>query len=526
MISAATAPSASAGGSRRGDAHAARAHRHDLAVRRHAPERDQDAEEQRRRDRVRDVRRQHERDQLPSAPRPTPAAIRSSSEAQHVLHDEQQRDREQTRAACAAGRRAGCSARAGEGRPSGLMLGGNDFRANDARSARLPAPPPAERVLVIRLGALGDVVRTRFAFAGHPRAVPAREDRLARRGSRRRGTDRTRRARRSRGRAAPQPARATPARRAAHAARVRARAARARVRSLDRLPRHVSRRAPAPGRPASRCASATTVRSRRRAAQRLLTHRLRVGPAHFSRFERNAALVQYLGGEVPDAPAPLALDDAADRAARRCPSAFALIHPGTSPKTSYKRWETERFAAVARALHERTGLTSLVAFGPVPGEQAAAHAVVATAGGAAALAPPTASLAEFLRPARPRDRVRRLRLGPDAPRVARAHAGGRDLRPDRPDRERAVPRRAEPDRARATSAATRAARAARSAPACARSSPRPWPPRRSRCWPRCPRPRGGVSRRRATVREPPSRTKWPDRKRKYRSSCPTTWATW
>ena len=39
---------------------------------------------------------------------------------------------------------------------------------------RLPRPPEAERVLVIRLGAVGDVVRTRFAFAGvrelYPRA--------------------------------------------------------------------------------------------------------------------------------------------------------------------------------------------------------------------------------------------------------------------------------------------------------------------------------------------------------------------
>jgi hypothetical protein len=46
--------------------------------------------------------------------------------------------------------------------------------AADATGARLVAPPAAERVLVIRLGALGDVVRTRYAFAGvralYPRA--------------------------------------------------------------------------------------------------------------------------------------------------------------------------------------------------------------------------------------------------------------------------------------------------------------------------------------------------------------------
>jgi ADP-heptose:LPS heptosyltransferase len=133
----------------------------------------------------------------------------------------------------------------------------------------------------------------------------------------------------------------------------------------------------------------------REGSERLLTHRLRIGSAHLSRFERNAALVQYLGGEVPPAPAPLALDGAPPNIPA-LPEPFVLIHPGTSPKTSYKRWETERFAAVARALHERAGLRSLVAFGPVPGEQAAAHEVVAKAGGTAALAPPTASLSEFL----------------------------------------------------------------------------------------------------------------------------------
>src|SRR3990167_251022 len=46
------------------------------------------------------------------------------------------------------------------------MLGGIEEPANDARVERMPAPPRAERVLVVRLGALGDGVRTRFAVAG------------------------------------------------------------------------------------------------------------------------------------------------------------------------------------------------------------------------------------------------------------------------------------------------------------------------------------------------------------------------
>ena len=128
------------------------------------------------------------------------------------------------------------------------------------------------------------------------------------------------------------------------------------------------------------------------------TLRAPVRAAHVSRFERNAALVNFLGGEVPAHPEVLALEPAAAAAPALAtlPARFALIHPGTSPKTTYKRWEADKFAAVARELHVRAGVPSLVAFGPVAGEQEAARAVVAAAHGAAALAPATASLAEFL----------------------------------------------------------------------------------------------------------------------------------
>jgi ADP-heptose:LPS heptosyltransferase len=98
---------------------------------------------------------------------------------------------------------------------------------------------------------------------------------------------------------------------------------------------------------------------------------------------------------VPDAPAPLELDGVRPPEGE-LPTRFALIHPGTSPKTGYKRWEPERFAAVARRLAADAQVPSLVAFGPVPGEREAARAVVAAANGAAALAPATASLGELL----------------------------------------------------------------------------------------------------------------------------------
>jgi ADP-heptose:LPS heptosyltransferase len=274
------------------------------------------------------------------------------------------------------------------------MLGGNDSRANDARVERLPATPPAERVLVIRLGALGDVVRTRFAFAGiralYPRAQLdwLVEDRSASGLIGLAGLDE----------AVIVPRKRLRARHpfvALRTLREFVRELRARDYDLSIDFHGMFRGALLPYAAGIPMRVGYDRPFAKEGSQRLLTHRLRIGPARLSRFERNAALVQYLGGEVPDGPAPLALDDA-NVALPDLPERFALIHPGTSPKTSYKRWETERFAAVARMLHERAGLASLVAFGPVPGEQAAAHEVVAKAGGAAALAPPTASLVEFL----------------------------------------------------------------------------------------------------------------------------------
>ena len=274
------------------------------------------------------------------------------------------------------------------------MLGGNDFRASDARVERLPAPPPAERVLVIRLGALGDVVRTRFAFAGiralYPRAQLdwLVEDRAAAGLIGLAGLDE----------AVIVPRRRLRARHpfvALHTMRAFVGELRARAYDLSIDFHGMFRGALLPWSAGIPVRVGYDRPFAKEGSERMLTHRLRVGTAHLSRFERNAALVQFLGGEVPDAPALLALDDA-ELALPALPETFVLIHPGTSPKTSYKRWETERFAALARMLHERAGLTSLVAFGPVPGEQAAAHEVVAKAGGAAALAPPTASLAEFL----------------------------------------------------------------------------------------------------------------------------------
>jgi len=275
------------------------------------------------------------------------------------------------------------------------MLGGIDRVANGREGPRLAETPRAERVLVIRLGALGDVVRTRFAFAGvralYPHAVIdwLVEDRAAAGLVGLAGLDET----------VVVPRRRLRARHPLVALRtLRAFARDLRARSYDlSIDFHGMFRS-------AFLAWSADIPVRvgydrpfaKEGSERLLTHRAQIGPAHFSRFERNAALVRFLGGEVPDEPAPLAFSDAG-AALPPLPERFALIHPGTSPKTDYKRWEAERFAAVARRLRERTGLATLVAFGPVAGEQEAARAVVAAAGGAAVLAPPTTSLTELLR---------------------------------------------------------------------------------------------------------------------------------
>ena len=122
-----------------------------------------------------------------------------------------------------------------------------------------------------------------------------------------------------------------------------------------------------------------------------------VDPAsdHLSRFDRNAALVRFLGGSGSAGPPPLALEHSGLERVE-LPEGFCVLHPGTSASTRYKRWPAVRFAEVAKRIHERHGLPALVTYGPVAGEREAAEAVVRLAGDAAALAPPTDSLEAML----------------------------------------------------------------------------------------------------------------------------------
>ncbi|MCE2390045.1 MAG: glycosyltransferase family 9 protein [Proteobacteria bacterium] len=253
----------------------------------------------------------------------------------------------------------------------------------------LPAPPLAERILVIRLGALGDVVRTRFAFAGLRELYPGAridwlvEDHAADGLAGIEGLDRIVRFER----------RALSARRPLGLQKeLRSLLGRLRDARYDlsvdfhgilksgllawaaRIPLRAGFDSP----------------YAREGSARFLTLRARLSGRHLSRFERNAGLVRFLGGEVPAQPPPVNVP------AERSGDSFAVVHPGTSAATQYKRWSLERFAEVCAELSRLAGLRSVVTWGPVAGEREAAERVVERAHGAAVLAPPTRSTGELL----------------------------------------------------------------------------------------------------------------------------------
>jgi lipopolysaccharide heptosyltransferase I len=106
---------------------------------------------------------------------------------------------------------------------------------------------------------------------------------------------------------------------------------------------------------------------------------------------KNMALVRALGIEPAGLAFPLAAAlDATVAAALPPPDAagcqtFAVVNPGAGWPN--KRWRADRFGAVAAHLKSKHGLLSLVTWGP--GEQALAEAVVRASDGAARVAPPT-----------------------------------------------------------------------------------------------------------------------------------------
>ena len=126
--------------------------------------------------------------------------------------------------------------------------------------------------------------------------------------------------------------------------------------------------------------------------------RARLMPAHVSRFERNAGLLRFLGVRAHPAAQPLYVSPEDLARAQRLLGggpASAALHPGTSDTTPHKRYTVEGYAALARALLEREGVACVVTRGPARDDLAVAEAVVKAANGAARLAPPTPSLREL-----------------------------------------------------------------------------------------------------------------------------------
>ncbi len=126
--------------------------------------------------------------------------------------------------------------------------------------------------------------------------------------------------------------------------------------------------------------------------------RARLAPPKASRFERNRALVEFLGVAAPAAERPLHVApqtrETLAKALGPGPAPVA-IHPGTSDSTPHKRWSVAGYARVARALAESEGVPSVVTAGPARDDRAFAEAIVAEAGGGARLAPRTPSLADL-----------------------------------------------------------------------------------------------------------------------------------
>jgi ADP-heptose:LPS heptosyltransferase len=137
------------------------------------------------------------------------------------------------------------------------------------------------------------------------------------------------------------------------------------------------------------------------------THRVPAGPRRTPRLLRNLDLVKALGlpiSPVPDAGIAIGLDD--ERVAQEivrqvfpATERYAVLNPGASTRQAYKKPPTPLFAAAARALADHD-VASIVVYGP--GEEEDAARVVEASKGLARQAPATTlkSLAALLRGAR------------------------------------------------------------------------------------------------------------------------------
>ena len=121
-----------------------------------------------------------------------------------------------------------------------------------------------------------------------------------------------------------------------------------------------------------------------------------VRPRSFSlnRVEKNCLLAEALGAAgdeieavLPERPEEGREAESLIRSLNPSGSPFVILSPGSSRLQSAKRWPPESFGRLASLLAASSGAVSLVVFGP--GEEGLARLAVSAAGGKAVLAPPT-----------------------------------------------------------------------------------------------------------------------------------------
>lgn len=126
-------------------------------------------------------------------------------------------------------------------------------------------------------------------------------------------------------------------------------------------------------------------------------HRAQLSAARASRFDRNLALVHYLGAPATPEPHPFRVDPADRSWAReqlRGEAPAIVVHPGTSTATAHKRWPSDSYSKLCRTL-AREGYALWVTYGSDPQERALAADLAARAGAGTRLAPPTPSLGKL-----------------------------------------------------------------------------------------------------------------------------------
>jgi lipopolysaccharide heptosyltransferase I len=108
---------------------------------------------------------------------------------------------------------------------------------------------------------------------------------------------------------------------------------------------------------------------------------------------RNLELLEALGltAVAPEFPIEPVATAVAREVSERTRGRYALVNPGAAWPN--KRWPPARFGALAASLRERHGLATIVLWGP--GEQPIAEEVVASSSGAAMLSPQT-SIADLV----------------------------------------------------------------------------------------------------------------------------------